>query len=472
MRIKLFLAFLLVILITLGSVVFYVRDNTAEEIRNFMFRGGVYDLEGLVKDLENCYQESSSWDSCQSLLTQHQSSAFPPGEPRRGNQTENTSRGPGRIRGLQLIDPDGRVISDTESSTAGTQVSEDYLDKSIPLRVDGQTIGYLASENALIFTSAQETKLVSQLNRAALTAAVIGGAVAVILAFYLSYQLIVPIKNLTRAADNLRKGDLSTRVSTTGNNELAALGEVFNQMAASLQEEEERRKTLTADIAHELRTPLSVQRAHLEALQDQVYELTLENLQPIQDQNQNLIRLVEDLRTLTLAEARELALERTSTDLIPLIDKTISLFQPEAERKGLNTSQTTLEKQNETSLFVDPRRIEQIINNLLSNAIRYSPPGSTIHIQTHYFPDRVAVTVRDEGEGLTKQELAYLFQRFYKGDQSREKLDSGSGLGLAISKKLAQAHQGDLSASNHPQGGAVFTLSLPYSSSDKSDPQE
>ena len=182
------------------------------------------------------------------------------------------------------------------------------------------------------FTAGNQQFLLGRLNRGVLLAGLVAGALALVLAIGLAYTLLRPVQALTEAAQKLAEGDLSHRVDVHGEDEMATLGYTFNQMADSLQKAEEARRAMTADIAHELRTPLAVQRANLEALQDGVYPLTADNLAPVIEQNHLLTHLVDDLRTLALADAGQIELQRTPTDLVSLVGRVVERFLP--QRKG------------------------------------------------------------------------------------------------------------------------------------------
>jgi signal transduction histidine kinase len=297
-----------------------------------------------------------------------------------------------------------------------------------------------------------------RLTRAAVIGGLIAGGIAMLLALYLAYRLIRPVRLLTLAAQRLSTGDLSQRVKITGKDELAELGQTFNQMAESLQHARASRQAMTADIAHELRTPLAVQRANLEALQDGVYALNPENLEPILEQNRLLTRLVDDLRILTLADAGQLKLDSTLTDLAALVARLVERFRPQAEARRV-----TLHFEIPPDLpdvVLDPMRIEQVLGNLLSNALRYTPPGGEISLGLKVAPPHVLLTVRDTGPGIPPEALPFVFERFYRVDRSRSRDEGGSGLGLAIARQIVEAHGGTLSAANHPQGGAIFTIRL------------
>jgi signal transduction histidine kinase len=230
-------------------------------------------------------------------------------------------------------------------------------------------------------------------------------------------------------------------------------------MANSLHQARESRKAMTADIAHELRNPLAVQRANLEALQDGIYPLTTENLQPILEQNLLLTRIVEDLRTLALAESGQMPLERADIDLSGLVQRVVDRFQPQAARRSIG-----IEFQgcpDCPAIQADPGRVEQIVGNLLSNALRFTPEAGIIELAIKCDRGDILLTVRDHGSGISPEALPRVFERFYRADKSRSREEGGTGLGLAIARQLAQAHGGTITAANHPMGGALFTLRLP-----------
>jgi signal transduction histidine kinase len=217
---------------------------------------------------------------------------------------------------------------------------------------------------------------------------------------------------------------------------------------------------MTADIAHELRTPLAVQRANLEALQDGVYPLTAENLAPVIEQNHMLTRLVEDLRTIALADAGQIELERAPTDLTVLVQRMVERFQPQASSQQVSLSFIP-PAISIPQISADPIRLEQVLTNLLSNALRYTPDGGHINLALSTTDGSVRLSIHDSGPGIPEESMPYIFERFYRADKSRARAEGGTGLGLAIARQLARAHGGDLTATNHASGGALFTLILP-----------
>ena len=456
MRLRLILSFVLIVFITIGSILLIVRNQTSDAVRVFMYRGGMTGTEGLVASLEDYYAQNGSWNGVEQLFESGMSHGRGMGQ----GQGQGNNGGMGMMsQRLQLADAAGYILADTESSSPSGSLSRTERSQAIELTNNGKVVGYLYPEGSMAFSQSAESNLLNRLNRAAVTAALAASGVAMVVALFLSYRLLRPVRELTGAARQLAAGDLSQRVTVHGSDELATLGNTFNQMAASLQQAESQRRALTADIAHELRTPLAVQRAHLEALEDGIYDLTPENLRPIEEQTRLLSRLVDDLRTLALADSGQLELVRTSTDLPALVKRITTALEPRAADRQIHIQRSL----NEScpALNLDAQRIEQILNNLLDNALRHTPAEGSISVGLKVDNRQCILTVKDSGPGIPEESLPMLFERFYRADKSRSRAEGGTGLGLSIARKIAQAHGGDLTAANHPEGGAVFTLSLP-----------
>lgn len=470
MRSRLILAFILIALLSVASVAIVFRQSAASQVRAYMFRGGMFGQQGLVVALEEYYRENHTWQGVQdSLLAPMHGQGRGPGNPNAGAGAMMGMMGMAS-QGLRLADAQGVLVADTADPQASGRLSASELQGAIPLRSRGAVVGYLLLEGGVRFNRNDEIALVGLINRAVLKAALIVIGFAILLALLLGYRLSQPVQALTRAAGRLARGDLSQRVDVQGDDEIAALGQAFNQMAASLQQAEESRRAMTADIAHELRNPLAVQRAHLEALQDGVYPATPENLAPVLDQNILLTHLVDDLRTLALADTGQLHLEFTPTDFPALIQRVAARFSSQADAQGVALRITSHGACVPVSL--DPIRVEQILGNLLSNALRYTPAGGRIELELHCTSTMARLAVRDTGPGIAEQALPHVFERFYRSDRSRSRAEGGTGLGLAIARQLAEAHQGSLVAANDPRGGAVFTLELPYAQGSGSRDQE
>jgi len=480
MRTKLISSFLLIVLTAIGIFFAVTIRQTAQEVRNFIDRRGLTGSEMVVTELEEYYGRFGSWSGVDDLL--RSSPRVPPAGvwgTRKGlNHEQDQDPAISGVH-LRLINSDGFLIAQTRKSTpvGNERLTQLDLARAVPLDVDGEIVGYLLADMGQGFSPANEISLLSRLNRAAIIAVGSAGLVAVILALLLSYGLVRPVRDLTHASSKMAAGDLTQRVNVRGNDEVANLGRTFNDMAESLQIAEESRKAMTADIAHELRTPLSVQRAHLEAIEDNVYPMSSESLSTIEEQNKLLTRLVDDLGTLALADAGQLRLQKSETNFPKFLRRVTAPFIAQAADRGIDV---ILSLADCPPLEIDSQRIQQIINNLLNNALRYTPDRGRIfcHLGVTLVPQSDVVTqskvghsdkvigwaaleIRDTGPGIPTESLGRIFDRFYRADKSRARAEGGTGLGLSIARKIAQAHGGNLTAGNLSSGGAVFTLTLP-----------
>lgn len=456
MRLRLMVYFAIVVLVTITSMLLVAAFGLRNEVRSYMFRGGMYRTSGLVEQLQDYYQANGSWQGASSFFNSR-APGHAWGNPGAGQMMGGMMR-----QHLVLTDAQGRIVADSSASTPSGEIGEQELREALPIEAGNNIVGYLVADGGIVFSADDETFLVGRLTRAAWIAGLVAGLIALLLATYLAYRLLKPVQALTQAAQQLGQGDLQHRAPVQGNDELAGLSRTFNRMADSLEQAEQSRKALTADIAHELRTPLAVQRANLEAMQDGIYPPSKENLDTILEQNTLLTRLVEDLNTLALADSGKLELVCAVTDFEELVNRVLERFRSQAELAGIQIMRLPGSPGKEIhSMFIDALRVEQIIGNLLSNAIRYTENNGSIEVSLETRQDKAVLTVHDSGEGIPEEALPHVFERFYRADHSRSRSSGGSGLGLAIARKLAEAHSGDLQAENHPSGGALFTLTLP-----------
>ena len=267
-----------------------------------------------------------------------------------------------------------------------------------------------------------------------------------------------PITELVKAADKIGKGDLNTRVFPHGSQEMIDLADRFNKMAQELEHAETLKNNLMADVAHELRTPLTVLEANLRAALDKVYSLDEAEIANLFGQTRHLTRLVNDLRELALAESKQLHLEKYPTDLNALLAETIQALDPLAAEKSVQLIyQPTLLPE----LSVDPTRIRQAVFNLLSNALRHTTSGGKISVAGKQAKSMVVLSIKDSGEGLLPDQLAAVFDRFYRADKSRSRETGGTGLGLAIVKAIIESHGGQVKAYSEGKGkGSEVTIDL------------
>jgi len=277
-------------------------------------------------------------------------------------------------------------------------------------------------------------------------------------------DIATPLADVMAAADAVAEGDLSARVPVPehGPGEFGRLAESFNRMIEELERADQRRRNLTADVAHELRTPLHIIQGNLEGILDDVYEPTAEHIGTTLDETRLLARLVDDLRTLSLAEAGQLPLVREPVDVIELLADVSTSFSGQAEAAGIDLRVEADGDLPTMTIIADVGRLDQVIGNLMANALRHTPPGGVIALQAEAIHDGVRIIVRDTGEGIPAEDLPYIFDRFWRGDRSRSHArGAGSGLGLPIAQQLVQAHGGCIGVESEPGQGTTFTIELP-----------
>ncbi len=448
LKTKLILAFSFVVIISIASMVIYANLDSTRQVNNYMMRGGVYGLDNLVLRLENYYQTEGTWEGVDHAMGMGQMM-------NRGNNRGSSNR-------VALLNANHQVIWSTLTNLAvGDVLQASDVKNALVLKNNlGKPIGYLVVENASSVTINDISPFISRLRGVILIAGILAAAAAIIMAVLISNQLLKPVRALTNAADHLSAGDLTTRVKIEGTDELAVLGKTFNHMAANLESEEERKKALTADIAHELRTPLAVQQAQIEAMMDGVIPLDKENLQTVANQAEFLTRMVEDLRLLAMADAGELKLELQNVQVDKLVQNVVDQFKAQAQYEGTNVTYTVESDVRGKLIFSDPVRLTQIVHNLVANALRYGKKGGHVEINLNGNGREMVLTVKDDGKGIPEEALPHIFERFYRHEKARDRETGGSGLGLAISKKLAVLLGGNLTAANHHGGGGLFTLTL------------
>jgi signal transduction histidine kinase len=291
------------------------------------------------------------------------------------------------------------------------------------------------------------------------------GLVAILVGTRLSHLIAAPLEELANAARAIGAHDLSRRIQPRGTQELIEVATAFNQMAADLEQAEQRRRALVADVAHELRTPLTVLQGNLRAILDDVYPLDKEEVTRLYDQTRHLSQLVSDLHELSLAESRQLPLHFRETDPAALVRGEAAVFEPVAAEKGI-----ALHVEIDPAcppVRADPDRLKQVLHNLLANALRHTPQGGTITLRAGPDEDALRVEVVDTGEGIPAGHLPYVFDRFYRVDPTRARDTGGAGLGLAIVKAIVESHEGRVTARpNDPAPGTTFTITLPRSPTD------
>jgi two-component system OmpR family sensor kinase/two-component system sensor histidine kinase BaeS len=277
-----------------------------------------------------------------------------------------------------------------------------------------------------------------------------------------------PLAQVMAGADSVAEGDFTVRVPERGPGEFRQMAHSFNRMVTELEHQDRLRRDLIADVAHELRTPLHILQGNLEGIQDGVYQPTPEQIELLLDETRQLSRLVEDLRTLSLAEAGQLSLLFEPVNIYQLVSDAVASFRGQAEAAGIRIVNETQNVDEPIVVKGDAGRLEQVLGNLLANALAYTPPGGTIEVVTGIKPEEVEVRVTDDGEGIPAEDLPHIFDRFWHGGSGDgRRWERSSGLGLAIARQLVQAHGGRIWAESpvgedpEPGKGSSFTFTLP-----------
>ena len=373
---------------------------------------------------------------------------------------ETTSREDLNLK-LALVDTTGTVLFSENEAFLGYVVAETTLEIGAPIQVDGETVGYLYSgsyiENVL---SGKENQLIV-INQSAVTRALLFGLlIGFLLSILLTLALLRPIRLTIDSVKRIAQGDLRARVSLEPYGDMAELGQALNDMAAELEKSQQIQQLMVMDIAHDLRTPLSVQRAAIEAFEDGVYKFDQNGLNLLKIQNTHLIHLVEDLRLLALPDAGVFQIHREKIDLRTFIQDILYNFKTVFTKKDIQVDFNPYD--DGYVVDIDPHLMQRVFENLLQNAYQHSPTGGLIEIRIQRKINRMAVVISNQGPGIPEEKLETIFKRYYRIPSVEKGTAEGLGLGLAISKRIVDGHGGTLYAQNSREGGAEFVLELPY----------
>jgi signal transduction histidine kinase len=459
LQFRLILAFVLVIVVTISAVFVFVAWTTWQQIQQYEQRNIEIRAERAKFVLASYYRSNGSWNGIQPLVEQL--------------SIMEEER-------IVLVGTNDLAVADSEQEVIGKKyqtsqtglplylniirfplnrpnASADSTSTPDPANLYG-TLYIVPKNSPDTFT----ILLSSSINRFLLWGGFIAIALAVIIAFFLSRRILSPIRALTRTARKLGQGDLSQRVQVQDRGEVGELGLTFNSMAEEMERTEKLHRNMVADVAHEIRTPLSNVAGYLEAIRDDVIKADPATIASLSEEVDLLSRLVNDLQVLALADAGELTLVRQGEDITQLIDQSIKAIRIKATDKGLNVS--TVIEPDLPPVNIDYHRISQVLHNLLANAITHTPAGGSITVSAARKDQWVEVSVTDTGEGIPAEDTPNMFERFYRVDKSRSRPGGGSGLGLTIAKRMVEAHGGTISVQSEQGKGSRFYFTLPVES--------
>jgi signal transduction histidine kinase len=463
---KLLAAFTLIIIVILGTVFFFTYRSTRGEINRIEERLQTAQDRRVQTEMTRYYQFTGTWEGVQPQVVQL-----------------------GKLYNARIIvtNSSGIVLADSDEKLIGARYTTKESGRAVVTTIGtfelaqgmGRSGVMVATPSTPIITTQTSGVLYithndsTDINRTSLqlTYRAIGRfflwggllavAIAIILTFFLSRRILAPIKALTNATREFGKGNFSHRVGVDDRGEMGELASSFNTMADDLARNERLRRNMVADIAHELRTPLSNLRGYLEAASDGLVKLDEPTVRSLSEEASSLARLVEDLQELSLADAGELKLVFQPEDLSLLIQETVTVLQAKASAKNVTIS-TDLPA-NLLEANIDSHRIRQVLYNLLDNAVAHTGSDGRINVAARQEGDYLNISVADTGEGIPPEDLPLIFERFYRVDKSRTRATGGTGLGLTIAKRLVEAHGGRIDVRSILGQGTTFTFSLPTS---------
>ena len=447
---KLILAFLSIGIVSVTIIFMTARWNTRAEFIRFLSDQNRTDI---ITALTNYYEENGTWVGAEIIWYQPGYGYQQPGDPHGG---------PPHRMPFTLTDQTGKVLVPNENYKVGDPVPVSDLNNGVAITENGKVVGVLVPMPEPFEGQPRELEFIERINITLFYGALVGAVIALLLGIFLSRSLTRPIRELTQATHAVSEGDLSQQVPVRAKDELGELARAFNKMSSELSRSINTRKQMTADIAHELRTPLSLILGHAEAVHDGVLPPSHENFEIIREEATRLEHLVNDLRTLSLADAGELSIQLQTVEPVRLLNEVASLYQYQTQKKNI-----TLELDAAPDLpkiEVDPGRMTQVLTNILDNAMRHTPEGGRIILAAKEVDKMVELSVQDSGPGLSSEDIDRIFDRFYRTDTARQREDGGSGLGLAIAKSIVQAHGGQLSAESESGSGLNVIVRLPKKS--------
>lgn len=459
-------AFVLVAFITALLVGVLIRITSVDRLTRLIID---QQRDNLEQALAAYYSVVGSWDSVEAnwRALQFLSEQFPGADEIQGVPiTRDQIIRVDRRNLFGLADDDGTVIVAVDKDyPRGSALPGRLLRKATPVDLEGRIVGYIITTTLRPGLTPAEALFLQRTNQAVLIAVAGAVLIAMLTGGVLARTLTRPIRALTGAAGRIAEGHAGEQVAVTSEDEIGQLAVAFNSMSREVEQVNKQRRQMTADIAHDLRTPLTVIAGYIESMRDGVLQPTTQRLSLIYAEIERMQHLVSDLRMLSQADAGELPLQLQKLDPASLLEHAAELFQYTAQQRGV-----TLAVEADASpsmILVDEARMMQIFDNLISNALRYTPTGGKITLHAGPAPaagspaGHVRITIQDTGSGIAPEELPNVFNRFHRADKSRHTETGESGLGLAIVKALVEAQQGHVWAESPDGRGTSIHIEFP-----------
>lgn len=452
---RLILAFTTISVLSALLVVVFTRWRSREEFRTYLID---QNRPGMVGAFSLYYQQHGSWQGIDGAPLMPQQMLAPP--------SQVIQRGP-----FTLVDTTtDRVVLAGQGYQVGVPVTTSDIAAGIPIKAGSRTVGVLLINRPVYRFAAPASAFLDRVYIQILLGALVAIALALLLAIFLSRTLTRPIRELTLATQGVASGNPAQQVPVRSRDELGLLASSFNHMSARLQHSLELRRQMTADIAHELRTPISIILGHAEAVHDGVLPASKETVEIIREEAGRLEHLVDDLRTLSMADAGELKLNMRPLSVAELLRGVERSHAHHARQKHIVLD--TRIPDGLPEIEGDLQRLKEVITNTLDNALRYTPEGGRITMSATPANGDVEMHIQDTGPGVKPEELDQIFERFYRTESSRSREDGGSGLGFAIARSLVEKHNGRIWAESQPGQGLAVVIRLPIQQPPTPDPAQ
>ena len=446
--VRLTLAFGLVSLVGIGTIAVLIDWQAGSQVRQYLARQEMLTQSGLLSDLSAFYRSNGGWQGVDAFIASY-------------GQGRGSGAGNGRGRPpILLADADGRILFDERGLRTNETLSTNEQNTALPLLSDQKTVGYLIVSAA---GSGGEDpaagELLDSLRTVLIVAAILAAGLSLIAGATLGRFIAAPLSRMAEGARSFSRRQWTHRIPERGSMETVEVSRALNEMAAALEQAETLRRNLTADIAHELRTPLAVMQGNLRAMLDGVYPLTQAEIAGVFDETRLLSRLVDDLRELSLAESREPRLHCERLNLAGFLESVAESFAAAADAHAV-----VLERDlpgAEIPVSADPDRLRQVLVNLIVNALQHTPEGGRIILRVERDSQSATVSVTDTGKGISPGDLPRVFDRFYRADSSGAGGSTGTGLGLAVAKAWVEAIGGRIGVESRLGGGSRFWFTVP-----------
>lgn len=450
---KLFVAVLAGVLLVILSMGLATSWSFGRGFLGFINEQAMERMAQVVPRLATAYQREGNWDFLRNRPDRWFDVMRPDPDAARASDDLRpplASDLTGALFRIALLDKDKKRV------TGYPAIGEDALVQ--PVVVNSETVGWLAVTPFQSVTEAGGERFQQYQLRTSLVMGVFSLLLAMLIAWWIARTLLEPVKRVAAATHRLASGDYSSRVAVASDDEVGQLSRDFNQLAYTLERNEKMRREFMADVSHELRTPLSVLRGELEAIEDGVRSLDQSSMKSLQGEVSMLSKLVDDLYELSLADVGALTYRKAPCLLNDLLENSLAMYRDRFTARQL---QIDLELPRQpVELLADASRLQQLFSNLLENAVRYTDVNGTLRISVGVDRDTVRIDFLDSGPGVSADQLPRLFERFYRGESSRNREHGGAGLGLAICRSIANAHDGSLVADHSPYGGLWLILRL------------